>query len=121
MTAGESARETARRSRERHGRDTTWSRRFDRGGAGEELTAADRAGVAEQIAAAKVTAHEVSLDVTARVFDVTGARAAGSKYGFDRYWRDVRTHTLHDPVAYKYNELGRYFLNGTEPVPSAYR
>lgn len=89
--------------------------------AGEGLTASDRAGVAEQIAAAKITAHEVSLDVTARIFDVTGARAAGSKYGFDRYWRDVRTHTLHDPVAYKYNELGRYFLNGTEPVPSAYR
>ncbi len=40
MTAGESARETARRSRERHGRDTAWSRSFDRGGAGEELTAA---------------------------------------------------------------------------------
>jgi len=89
--------------------------------AGDGLSAADRAGVAEQIAAAKITAHEVSLDVTARIFDVTGARAAGSKYGFDRYWRDVRTHTLHDPVAYKYNELGRYFLNGTEPVPSAYR
>ncbi|GAA1347236.1 monooxygenase [Arthrobacter koreensis] len=89
--------------------------------AGDSLTAADRAGVAEQIAAAKVTAHEVSLDVTARIFDVTGARAAGSKYGFDRYWRDVRTHTLHDPVAWKYNELGRFFLNGTEPVPSAYR
>ena len=89
--------------------------------AGDELSAADRAGVAEQVAAAKITAHEVSLDITARIFDVTGARAAGSKYGFDRYWRDVRTHTLHDPVAYKYNELGRYFLNGTEPVPSAYR
>lgn len=89
--------------------------------AGESLTAAERAGVAEQIAAAKITAHEVSLDVTARIFDVTGARAAGSKYGFDRYWRDVRTHTLHDPVAWKYNEVGRYFLNGTEPVPSAYR
>ncbi|GAA1905108.1 monooxygenase [Arthrobacter gandavensis] len=89
--------------------------------AGDALTAADRAGVAEQIAAAKVTAHEVSLDVTARIFDVTGARAAASKYGFDRYWRDVRTHTLHDPVAWKYNELGRYFLTGTEPVPSAYR
>lgn len=90
-------------------------------GQGAALTAAERAGVAEQVAAAKVLAHEVALDITAKVYDAMGARAAGTGYGFDRHWRDVRTHTLHDPVAYKYNELGRFFLNGTEPIPSAYR
>lgn len=88
---------------------------------GEELSAEDRAGVAEQIAAAKITAHHTSLEVTTTIYDVIGARATGTKYGFDRYWRDVRTHTLHDPVAYKLNELGRFYLNGTAPVPSAYR
>ncbi|HSP51819.1 MAG TPA: acyl-CoA dehydrogenase family protein [Cryobacterium sp.] len=88
---------------------------------GEALTAADRAGVAEQIAAAKITAHHTSLEVTAAIYDVIGARAAGTRYGFDRYWRDVRTHTLHDPVAWKLNELGRYFLTDTAPGPSAYR
>ena len=45
MTAGESARETARRSRERHGRDTAWSRSFDRGADGEERTAAALTGL----------------------------------------------------------------------------
>lgn len=88
---------------------------------GSSLTGAERAGVAEHIAAAKITASSTALDVTAKIYEVMGARAAGTKYGFDRYWRDVRTHTLHDPVAYKLNELGRYYLNGTEPVPSAYR
>jgi len=33
----------------------------------------------------------------------------------DRYWRDARTHTLHDPVRWKYNAVGRYYLNGTQP------
>ncbi|KGJ72114.1 hypothetical protein GY21_17555 [Cryobacterium roopkundense] len=88
---------------------------------GPLLDASERSGVAEQIVAAKVTAHHVALDVTAGIYDVIGARAAGTKYGFDRYWRDVRTHTLHDPVAWKLNELGRYYLNDTAPVPSAYR
>lgn len=88
---------------------------------GEELTGTERSGVAEQIAAAKITAHGTALEITSKIYDVMGARAAGTRYGFDRYWRDVRTHTLHDPVAYKLNELGRYYLNDTEPVPSAYR
>lgn len=88
---------------------------------GSALSADERSGVAEQIVAAKITSHHTALETTATIYDVIGARAAGTKYGFDRYWRDVRTHTLHDPVAWKLNELGRFYLNGTPPVPSAYR
>lgn len=88
---------------------------------GRELTEQERATVAEQIVAAKITAHATALDVTQGVFDVTGARATKSSVGLDRHWRDVRTHTLHDPVAYKQAELGAYLLNGTLPAPSAYR
>lgn len=40
MTAGESAREVARRSRQRNGRETAWSAAFERGADGEERTAA---------------------------------------------------------------------------------
>lgn len=90
-------------------------------GRGEALTGAERSGVAEQVAAAKITASNTALEITSKIYEVMGARAAGNKYGFDRYWRDVRTHTLHDPVAYKLNELGRYYLNGKEPAPSPYR
>lgn len=88
---------------------------------GDSLAADDRAGVAEQIVAAKITAHHTALEVTTTIYDVIGARAAGTRYGFDRYWRDVRTHTLHDPVAWKLNELGQYYLTDTAPVPSPYR
>lgn len=49
-----------------------------------------------------------------------GARATSAKYNFDRYWRNVRTHTLHDPVDYKIRDLGNYTLNNIYPEISAY-
>jgi len=49
----------------------------------------------------KVVATHTDLEVTAGVFEVTGARSTAEKYGLDQYWKDVRTHTLHEPVAYK--------------------
>lgn len=79
---------------------------------GFELTAAERAQAAATVYAAKVNASRVALDVTSRIFDLTGARATSARYGFDRFWRNVRTHTLHDPVAYKAREVGNYELNG---------
>jgi alkylation response protein AidB-like acyl-CoA dehydrogenase len=32
-----------------------------------------------------------------------------------RHWRDARTHTLHDPVRWKVQHIGRHTLNGTRP------
>jgi alkylation response protein AidB-like acyl-CoA dehydrogenase len=49
-----------------------------------------------------------------------GARATSERYGFDRRWRDVRVHSLHDPLAYKAKEIGAYRLLGTFPQPSNY-
>lgn len=80
-----------------------------------------RGEVAEVIAAAKIHAHHVGLDAAAAVFDATGARSASAAAGLDRHWRNLRTLTLHDPVAYKHEELGRHFLTGELPVPSVYR
>jgi alkylation response protein AidB-like acyl-CoA dehydrogenase len=40
--------------------------------------------------------------------------------GLDRFFRDVRTHTLHDPVAYKNRELGRFQLLDEVPEPTWY-
>jgi len=88
---------------------------------GLEITPDNRAATAELIAAAKVVSHRVGLDATSAIFDATGARSASSSYGLDRFWRNLRTITLHDPIAYKYNELGDYVLNGTPPTPSVYR
>ncbi|KAK1144844.1 hypothetical protein N8T08_004857 [Aspergillus melleus] len=70
------------------------------------LTPEERGEVAEWIASVKVVTTDVGLQVSSGVFEVTGARATASKVGLDRFWRDIRTHTLHDPVAYKRRELG---------------
>ncbi|KAM0805403.1 acyl-CoA dehydrogenase/oxidase [Usnea florida] len=85
-----------------------------------DITAAQRGETAEWVASVKVVATETALRVTGGVFEMTGARATAGKVGLDRFWRDVRTHTLHDPVAYKEMELGRYVLLGQVPEPSWY-
>ncbi|PYI25299.1 acyl-CoA dehydrogenase NM domain-like protein [Aspergillus indologenus CBS 114.80] len=84
------------------------------------LTAEERGEVAEWIASVKVVTTDVGLRVTNGIFEVTGARATSLKVGLDRFWRDIRTHTLHDPVAYKNRELGRYVLLGELPAPTWY-
>lgn len=85
-----------------------------------EFTAKERGEFAEWVASTKVVATDTSLRVTAGVFEVTGSRSTASKVGLDRFWRDVRTHTLHDPVAYKNREQGRYHLLGEAPEPTWY-
>lgn len=86
----------------------------------EGVTAQDRGEVAEWVASVKVVTTDVGLSVTSGVFEVTGARATALKVGLDRFWRDLRTHTLHDPVAYKNRELGRYALLHEVPEPTWY-
>lgn len=85
-----------------------------------KVTAEDRGEVAEWVASVKVTATDTALRVTSGVFEVTGARATAAKVGLDRFWRDIRTHTLHDPVAYKNRELGAYQLLKQIPTPTWY-
>jgi alkylation response protein AidB-like acyl-CoA dehydrogenase len=73
-----------------------------------------------RVAAVKARATDVALEITSRIFEVTGARATASTEGLDRFWRNVRTHTLHDPVAYKRREVGRHVLTGELPQPTWY-
>ncbi|WP_427160666.1 acyl-CoA dehydrogenase family protein [Aliinostoc sp. HNIBRCY26] len=84
------------------------------------LTAAQRGECALLIATAKVVATRVGLDITNRIFEVMGARATNTKYGFDRYWRNLRTFTLHDPVDYKIRDIGNWALNNELPEPNFY-
>jgi alkylation response protein AidB-like acyl-CoA dehydrogenase len=88
--------------------------------AGKDFTAGQRGETAVTVAAAKVLAARTGLDITAKVFDVMGARATHNRYGFDRFWRDVRTHSLHDPLSYKVREVGDYALNDRYPAIRAY-
>lgn len=87
---------------------------------GEQLTAVERGEAAVTIATAKVFTTRVALKTTSKIFEVTGTRAAASKHRFDRFWRNVRTHTLHDPVVYKVHEVGNWVLNEQIPVFTLY-
>jgi alkylation response protein AidB-like acyl-CoA dehydrogenase len=70
------------------------------------------------IATVKILATRVGLNITNRIFEVMGARATSKKHGFDRYWRNLRTFTLHDPVDYKVRDIGNWALNDELPKPS---
>lgn len=84
------------------------------------LGSEERAQLALAIATAKVAATRTGLDLCTRLFEVTGARATHASLRFDRYWRNLRTQTLHDPLDYKIHELGDWALNGTRPTPTFY-
>ena len=86
----------------------------------QDITAQYRGEVAAYVAHVKVVTTDTGLDVTSGVFEMLGARATGRKYGFDRFWRDIRTHSLHDPVAYKKREVGRWQLLKEVPEPTWY-
>lgn len=84
------------------------------------LSHEERGEVAIAVFAAKALATRVGLDITNRIFEVTGTRATATKYGFDRYWRDLRTFTLHDPVDYKLRAIGDWVLNNQLPLVTQY-
>ncbi|MET1043701.1 MAG: acyl-CoA dehydrogenase family protein [Microbacteriaceae bacterium] len=97
------------------------NRRFDDAAAlGADTTAADRAELEIAIAQLKVVSTEVGLDVASRVFEVTGASSTSSAHGLDIHWRNLRTHSLHDPVDYKKSEVGANYLTGAVAPISLY-
>ena len=67
------------------------------------------------VAEAKALSTEVALHVSNKLFELTGARSTLQEFGLDRHWRNARTHTLHDPVRWKYHRVGDFFLNGVKP------
>jgi alkylation response protein AidB-like acyl-CoA dehydrogenase len=86
----------------------------------EALTPEQRGHVAVRIAAVKQLSTDIALEVGTKIFELTGARASSNRVGLDLFWRNARTHTLHDPVAYKRREVGAYALLGELPEPTWY-
>ena len=58
---------------------------------------------------------EVSLAAGSNLFELAGSQSTLSEHNLDRHWRNARTHTLHDPVRWKYHAIGNYVLNGKKP------
>ncbi|MCB5187476.1 acyl-CoA dehydrogenase family protein [Methylobacillus caricis] len=86
----------------------------------ESLTLEERGELAIAVTAAKVATTKAGLDITHRMFEVTGARATTAALRLDRFWRNLRVYTLHDPVDFKLKELGDWALNQQYPTPSFY-
>ena len=84
---------------------------------GDDTTAEDRGRIEIEVAKLKVVATEVGIEVANRIFEITGSSSAKSSIGLDLFWRNIRTHSLHDPVDYKKLEVGAWELNGTlQPI-----
>ncbi|WP_027155225.1 SfnB family sulfur acquisition oxidoreductase [Mesorhizobium sp. WSM2561] len=66
-------------------------------------------------AEAKILSTEIAIAATNKLFELAGTRSTLAEHNLDRHWRNARTHTLHDPVRWKYAILGKYFLNGEKP------
>ncbi|EJL04017.1 acyl-CoA dehydrogenase family protein [Pseudomonas fluorescens Q2-87] len=64
---------------------------------------------------AKVLSTEISLEASSRLLELGGTRSVSASQGLDRFWRNARTHTLHDPVRWKYHLVGNQLLNGVKP------
>lgn len=92
---------------------------------GDLLDAADRGElgrteVAVPIYAAKAAASRAAVRASNEVFALMGTRSVQRVHGLDRFWRNARTLSLHDPVDWKHQEIGRHLLTGWDPPFGVY-
>jgi SfnB family sulfur acquisition oxidoreductase len=80
-----------------------------------DLNADSAAAASIAVATAKVFADGVAVELSSALFEVSGTRSSLAEANLHRHWRNARTHTLHDPVRWKVQHIGRYVLNGTHP------
>lgn len=60
------------------------------------------------------------LEASTELFDALGASATLRQAGLDRYWRNARTISSHNPRVYRERQIGDFAVNGTPP-PTYYR
>jgi SfnB family sulfur acquisition oxidoreductase len=67
------------------------------------------------VATANIWGERAALSTSTAIFEVGGPRAAADKLNLHRHWRNARTHSLAEPIRWKYHHLGRYTLLGVSP------
>ncbi|GGW97932.1 acyl-CoA dehydrogenase family protein [Streptomyces lomondensis] len=82
---------------------------------GEDLTYDEYADISVLVAMAEAAASRAAQECTTRALDIVGTRCTSARLGFDRFWRNARTHTLYEPVAHRLRDVGDHFLNGAHP------
>lgn len=81
----------------------------------DDLTEESAGAASLAVAAVRAASTKASVDASSRLFEVSGTRSALASLNLDRHWRNARTHTLHDPAAWKVQHLGRWVLEGVLP------
>jgi alkylation response protein AidB-like acyl-CoA dehydrogenase len=89
-------------------------RSFELRGEADLGEAANRAAEIE-IAQAQTTISSLVLEATSTLFDALGASATSVSKSLDRYWRNARTITSHNPRIYKDRIVGDFVVNGAPP------
>ncbi len=84
------------------------------------LEAASVARASIAVAEAKALTTHIALKASEKLLEWGGSRASLGELGLDRHWRNARTHTLHDPVRWKYHAIGNYYLNAVFPARHAW-
>ncbi len=72
------------------------------------------------VAEAKVLTTNIALEASSVLFELGGTRTTLADQKYDRRWRNARTHTLHDPVRWKFYAIGNHYLNGAPPPKHAW-
>jgi SfnB family sulfur acquisition oxidoreductase len=67
------------------------------------------------VAEAKIATNDASLLASSVLFELAGSQSTMVEHNLDRHWRNARTHTVHDPVRWKYDVIGRWQLSRTLP------
>ncbi|WP_273820846.1 acyl-CoA dehydrogenase family protein [Pseudomonas asplenii] len=67
------------------------------------------------VATARAHADSASLKISSDIFSLLGASSSLSKWNLDRFWRNARVHTTHDPIRWRLHHVGNYYLNGVDP------
>jgi SfnB family sulfur acquisition oxidoreductase len=78
-----------------------------------DATAAARGSLA--VAGAKAFASEIAVHAGSELFALCGTSATDERWDLHRHWRNARTHSVHDPVDWKYHHLGAYELGDVLP------
>lgn len=78
------------------------------------------AEVVVAVAEAKILTTEIALLATNKLHELGGTRTVLGRHNLDRHWRNARTHTLHDPVRWKYFHVGNFALNDVYPPNHAW-
>lgn len=95
----------------------------EHGGAKRETMGASHLSrVINDVEALKIVTADTGLRITAGVFEVCGVvESSYPAVGLDRYWKDIRTHKLHDPSEYLDREDRTYIMTEEVPRPNWYR